>query len=116
MDTMSAFARGLAAQGNPRKVFDWNKAAQLIKERKPKVAEAGLQDDWEYTGGCIYREGAPDTGEYCYLASTWATPELSLDGDVVDCYIMEQDVPSEWGKDFADIRWPASALAILSDG
>lgn len=44
MDTMSAFAKGEANRGKELMVFDWDKAAQLISERKPSVASAGLAD------------------------------------------------------------------------
>lgn len=40
-------------------VFDWDKAARLIQEKKPKWATAGLRGDWEYTGGTIYEDGKP---------------------------------------------------------
>jgi hypothetical protein len=113
MDTMAAFAMAKANANNPRKVFDWNKAAELIRDRRPEVASAGLSGDWEYTGGTIYQNGAPDNDSYTYLASVWATPELDLDGDVVPCFVMEDAVPAEWGDDFAGIKWPKSALAIL---
>lgn len=117
MDTISAFAAGLVNQGRPLMVFDWDKAANLIRERKPKVAEAGLQGDWEWTGGCIYQDGhiVPIDDTYTYLSSTWATPQLSIDDDTVDCFIFEEDMPEEWGgrRDAASVYWPESARAIL---
>lgn len=115
MDTMSAYAMGQISKDRPLMVFDWDKAAQLIKDRKPSKAEAGLSGDWEYTGGEIYKGGKPVASDeaYVYLASTWAKPELELDGDIMDCYIMEDDVPTEWGGT-SDVYWPASALAILN--
>lgn len=112
---MSAFAMAQAAQARGAKlmVFDWHKAATLIKERKPSTASAGLAGDWGYTGGEIFRNGKPVPKEdtYTFLASTWATPELDLDGDVVSCYIMKDENP-EWGS---DTYWPESALAILNN-
>ena len=50
MDTLTAFSKARAAQGREHMVFDWVKAAKLIKERKPTLAQAGLQGDWEWTG------------------------------------------------------------------
>jgi hypothetical protein len=49
MNSFQAFANGEAARrdGAKLKVFDWNKAARLIKEHKPVYAGAGLRDDWE---------------------------------------------------------------------
>jgi hypothetical protein len=111
MDTMSAFARGQASHGNELKVFDWEKAARLIVERKPKVASAGLQDDWEWTGGTIFEDGKPVPKEetHTYLASTWATPELELDGEIMDCFRMHSTTPG-WD---ASTYWPPEALEIL---
>ena len=45
-------------------VFDWNKAAQIIKERGATNASAGLSGDWEYTGGTHHegREAGPERG------------------------------------------------------
>ena len=110
MDTFMAFAMGNANRGKELMVFDWDKAARLIKERNPEHASAGLRSDWEYTGGTIYENGKPVIDDYTYLASTWAVPELDLDGYVVECYRMEHEVP-EWGS---KTKWPQSALDILS--
>jgi len=116
---MSAFMRGEAARiaGDPLMVFDWNKAAKLIKDNKPFTASAGLAGDWDCTGGEIYRDGKPIPQDetYVYLASIWATPELEMDGLRQDCYIMEEDLPAEWEEDPAYIYWPKSALDILND-
>jgi hypothetical protein len=112
MDTLSAFARGEAARasGAQMMVFDWDKAAALIAERKPSVAEAGLSGDWGYTGGTIYQGGKPVTDSYTYLASLWATPELELDGERVDCWRYSSG-DQDWN---ADTKWPKSALRILA--
>lgn len=110
MNTWAAFAMGEANRGKERMVFDWDKAAKLIRERKPEWASAGLRSDWEYTGGTIYEDGKPVKSKYTYLASTWAVPELDMDGDIVECYRMESEVPG-WNE---DTSWPASALAILA--
>lgn len=109
MDTMSAFAMGEANRGKELMVFDWAKAATLIRDRQPSVASAGLQDDWENTGGIIWEDGKPAVDTYTYLASTWATPELDLDGETMDCYKMKSEVP-DWG---AKTYWPDSARAIV---
>lgn len=91
-------------------VFDWNKAARLIRERKPECASAGLRDDWEWTGGIIYKDGEPVMDDYTYLSSTWAVPELNMDGDIVECFRMEYEAPG-WNS---DTKWPQSALNILN--
>lgn len=109
MNTMMAFAIGEANRGKKRMVFDWNKAAKIIRERKPRTAAAGLHSDWEYTGGLIFSDGKPVTNEYTYLASTWATPELMIDGEIIPCYIMEHK--TKWNE---DTKWPKSAIDILN--
>lgn len=111
MDTMSAFAMGQANKGKESMVFDWDKAARLIKEKQPDEASAGLEGDWGYTGGSIYRDGKiiPEEDTYVYLASTWATPQLDMDGDVIDCYRMESDTLG-WDS---GTYWPESAKRII---
>lgn len=100
---------GEANRGRELKVFDWDRAAQLIKENGYKDASAGLQSDWEYTGGDIFINGKPDMKSYTYLASTWATPEIEIDGEVYDCYKMKSQTLN-WD---AHTKWPESALNIL---
>ena len=111
MNTIAAFIMGEANRGNELKVFDWDKAARLIKERKPDYASAGLDEDWEWTGGAIYRDNKPVTDDYTYLASTWATPMIFIDDEFIDCYKMEHEVPN-WN---AETKWPDSALKILNE-
>lgn len=114
MDTLAAFNRAEAARRSgktTRNVFDWHKAARLIRDRKPTEAGAGLRDDWEYTGGSIYRDGKPIGRDetYVYLASIWATPEIDLDGIREDCLLVVGE-DHEWNS---GTYWPESALAIL---
>lgn len=109
MNTLAAFAMGEMNRGKEMKVFDWDKAARLILEYGAYEAYAGLGGDWEYTSGLIYRDGKPVTNDYTYLASTWATPEIEIDGTTMDCYRMESETPG-WD---AGTKWPSSALAIL---
>ena len=112
MDSLTAYAIGQANRCKESMVFDWEKAARLIKERCAKTASAGLAGDWEYTGGEILADGKPvPKDDACvYLASTWATPQLEVDGDIVDCYRMASETPG-WDS---DTYWPPEALAILS--
>lgn len=91
-------------------VFDWVRAAQIIKAYKPKEASAGLEEDWEWTSGRIFVDGKPYTDDYTYLASTWATPQLLADGKLFDCYVMESEA-SDWD---AYTQWPRIALDILN--
>lgn len=110
MDTMQAFGRAMAAQGNEPRVFDWVKAAQLIKASGAKTAAAGLRGDWENTGGAILEDGKPVRDSYTFLRSVWAEPELTLDdGPEIECWRLQSEVP-EWD---AKTKWPPEALAIL---
>lgn len=112
MDSITAFAIGEANRGKEVMVFDWDKAALIIKEGKFTHASAGLHNDWEWTGGKILVDGRPVSANesYTYLSSTWATPELEVGGKVIDCYRMKSEVPG-WD---AHTLWPESALKILN--
>jgi len=112
MDTMAAFARSQANWGMEHRVFDWDKAAKLIKDANIKNASAGLADDWEYTGGEILRDGIPVKQEdsFTYLSSNWATPELEINDHRIDCFKMKSETDG-WD---ADTFWPESALNILN--
>lgn len=107
----------IANQDKSLMVFDWDKAARRIKEKNTKCASAGLSEDWCHTGGCIWDDGiVPEEDTYVYLASTWATPELDLGEECNEaCFIMEKDVPNDWGKDFPKIYWPKSARKIIGE-
>lgn len=117
MDSFSAIMMGVANRNRLMKVFDWDKAARLIKQHQPQFASAGLSEDWSCTGGTIYADGRvigidekddDDFATYTYLASTWATPILRMDGVEYQCYVMENN--TEWKH---DTKWPQSALDIL---
>lgn len=111
MDTMSAFAMGQMNHNKPPRVFDWDKAARRIRESGAVEAWAGLSGDWSCTGGAIYANGGPvsEDDTYTFLASTWATPELELDGSVEDCWVYERETDG-WGP---RTYWPESARRIL---
>lgn len=109
METAAALVMGRNHRNDPLKVFDWDKAARILVERKPDVAFAGLKDDFEYTGGIIWLGGKPYTHDYTYLASTWAKPLLVLVDEEIECWCYESDVP-EWS---AETKWPKSAMEIV---
>lgn len=97
-------------------VFDWDKAAQIIKETRPKKASAGLEGDWFWTAGVIYENGTPitepDSLTKPYLASWWAVPTIEINnGWRIACYKMESETPG-WN---AGTCWPESALQILKE-
>lgn len=116
MDTMAAFVMGQANREKEKMVFDWDKAAEIIRDRKPECAIAGLQHDMEWTSGTIYEDGLPVTDDYTYLSSTWATPILEIitrdEVEDIPCFRMKHEVP-EWNS---DTKWPHSAIEILTKG
>jgi hypothetical protein len=111
MGTLSAFVLREANRHKEMMVFDWDKAARIIKERGSTNASAGLTGDWENTGGLIMMDGkpVPKKNTSLYLASTWATPKLMVDYDTIDCNRMQSTTPG-WGS---GTYWPDSALAML---
>lgn len=111
MDSANAFIKGELNRGKELMVFDWNQAATLINKHKINHASAGLSGDWEWTGGTIYENGKVVNEEdtYVYLASTWATPEICINGEYIDCYLMKSKTDN-WD---ASTYWPESALFIL---
>lgn len=115
MNTMDAFCRAQSS-GRELMVFDWIRAARLIRERQPSEAAAGLSGDWEWTGGVIFRDGKPvERGDalsdhYTYLSSNHAPPELDLDGEVLECWLPVSKTPG-WNE---NTSWPPEALRVLA--
>ena len=110
MRTEMAFVKGEINRHREQMVFDWDAAARHIVQHKIMDADAGLENDWEWTGGPILRDGkiVPRSKTYTYLASTWAQPQLQADYSLFPCWRMESE--TEWD---ADTYWPDSARAIL---
>ena len=96
------------------KVFDWKKAAEIIKERRPSRADAGLSEDWSFTSGTIYENGSIVKDSYTFLSSSWATPVICLyfnDSDgftEIDCYQDQSKCDYYFGT-----KWPQEAIDIL---
>lgn len=101
--------KAMEHKNSPAKVFDWVKAAQLILERQPTQAAAGLSEDWFRTADDIYLNGKMLTDADAYLVSLWATPAIEMDGVREACYLEEQDK----GKAGRKVVWPPEARAIL---
>lgn len=112
MDSMAALMKGYATRFQPQKVFDWNKAAQIVKDSGCQYADAGLSEDLSCTCGVIYSEGDPFFDDYTYLASTWATPVLIIDGQEYECWVYRDDSPG-WD---CDTKWPQTALDVICKG
>lgn len=104
----SARVMAAAQRGDPFKVFDWDKAATILNERRPTLAEAGLEGDWNYTGGCIWKDGQPFTDSYTYLGSMWATPCLKINGELIPCFTTDES--KGWTT---DTQWPETARELL---
>lgn len=103
-------------KGNKQMYFDWDKAATIIKnhfeKHKDLTAEAGLQGDWDYTGGGIFREGKPTNENYTFLKSNWAIPTLLLswddkDQEEIECYTVEET------RFESDSKWDETSLNLL---
>jgi hypothetical protein len=101
--------------GNLQMAFDWDKAAEIIKSRindhPDLTAEAGLQGDWDYTGGCIFAAGYPTNDDYTYLSSNWAEPTLILSWDGEE----QEEIPcfSTKSRFTSDSKWDDESLQIL---
>ncbi len=94
-------------------VFDWIKAATIIRDQQPTIARAGLRDDWKYTRGTIWRDGKPTLrkDKYTFLAYLWATTVLKLNSKAaaIECYQQYDELPNYDQSTF----WPVEALAIV---
>lgn len=109
MDSFSAFAMGEANRGKEMKVFDWIAAVKIMMETNCNFAQAGLVEDYDYTVGTILNNKIPVLDDYCYLASTWATPTLYCDGDLIECWKLQSQVP-DYDE---DTKWPDDALKLF---
>lgn len=108
--------RAEAAKNNKHMAFNWDKAAEIIKEKLKEhpdlIAEAGLQGDWNYTGGVIFSDGKPTNDRYTYLASNWAKPTLILSWNGEEQEELVVEIESDERFD-SDTKWDDTSLAIL---
>lgn len=113
---MFEFLMGKTVKINFR-VFDWDKAAELILQRSPQMAHAGLIEDWGATSALIYDKGKPrleeDFYEKPYLMSDWAMPVLVIGEERIQCWRWQHELPEDNMWD-AFTNWPQSALDIVS--
>lgn len=103
-------AKTAKEDGAKARVFDWNKAAEIIRDRKVKNASAGLREDFGATSGCIYKDGKIVRNPGTYLASLWATPVLLIDDEEIECWAYMED--THWD---AHTVWPSSAVRVLKE-
>lgn len=104
------------ALGNPLRTFNWDKAAIIIREyfnlHPDLKAEAGLQGDWDYTGGVIFENGKPTNDEYTYLSSNWSIPTLILSWD--GCEQKEIELYcDEDSRFYSSSKWDETSLSFL---
>lgn len=106
----------LDGKGVKSKAFDWDKAAQIIKnhlrEHPDLIAEAGLRGDWDYTAGIIFENGKPTKEHYTYLSSNWAAPTLILSWDGDEQEELECSIEANERFD-SDTKWDEISLAII---
>jgi hypothetical protein len=111
---LSGSLKSAMADDDDFKVFDWHKAAQILRDERPNYAYAGLAEDWNNTSGLIFRDGKVvlEDDTYTYLASAWATPGILLPGEsgVIPCYLLPSENDQNWDS---ETYWPQSALNIL---
>lgn len=98
------------------KVFDWQRAVQILKENKIQNAWAGMEEDWEDTFAQILEDGKPVieglNSHNLYLVSIHATPVLTTDSlGIIECYRKGDQVSKEWIK---ESTWPEVALAAFN--
>jgi hypothetical protein len=101
-------------QGRPMRGVDWLKCAKIIKERKPDIVVAGLKEDWGSTCCVVYEGGEiVDTMRTGCLESTWATPVIEVDGEIIECSVNLCDRSrKDWsGKEYG--YWPDFAVEVL---
>lgn len=87
----NAILKGMVSRGNRVKVFDWDKAIDILLEKDPILAYAGLKEDMGWTCGVIWRDGKPNIPSGSYLSSTWATPIIEMDDISVECWSWEDE-------------------------
>lgn len=65
-------------KGIPGKMFDWDKAVDIINDENISNAAIGLAEDWFHTGAKILEDNKPIQKEdmRVFAFSDWATPCL----------------------------------------
>lgn len=112
-DTIVKIATLKREEESKTKVFDWHKAARIIKKHNIKYAYAGLAEDWSCTSDLILENNHPVLNADTFLASVWATPVLLIDGtdEAIECWCWEDHC--DWD---AETQWPKSALMFFIEG
>jgi hypothetical protein len=112
LNTHSKAAMAETRKDGREMVFDWEKAARVIVERRATAAAAYLGNDYRATWRPILSEGRPADTEFIWLASAWGIPTLEINGETaVPCWRWTDE--TSWD---GSTYWPAAALAILRAG
>lgn len=116
MDTLSAGIMGMMNRNREQMVFDWDKAATIVKEASKIFkddpyfyVEVALDGDEGNTVGTMYTDGKPNYSGRAYLASTWAKPKLSLniDSDSRKMHRHEyEELVDKFNLDYEDVTDP----------
>lgn len=67
------------------KEFDWNKLQEYFNTHKH--VEAGMKEDWFFTGSNVTQEKIDDKCVNGLYMSDWATPSILINDEFIDCYI-----------------------------
>ena len=111
----SIFEAVATAKKTNTKVFDWEKAAKIIRNLNPDVCvSAGIRGN-DGTIDSIFENGKPVTDGIAYLESWCGTPVLIIVDDHYDveipCYIFKNECEYDWD---GQTLWPQMALDILN--
>ena len=111
-DACSVLVNEAIDNGGVAKVFNWIKAANIIKENPEKTWYAGLLEDWYWTSDIIWKNGHTTDCDELYPYSIWATPILmSTDNsEFIECWVPADEV--DWDD---DTKWPEEALNIINN-
>jgi hypothetical protein len=114
MDTYECIQQCSAAilEGNRPRVLDWEKVARYIIEIGGNcVVYAGIQEDWDNTGGIIYDHGEVVHNE-AYTTSIWGTPTIVV---YIEGRNKRIDADSIFYKEANEHihDWTAESIAIL---
>ena len=114
MDTLSAGIMGMMNRNREQMVFDWDRAAEIVREAHKRFkdvdpdfsVEVALNGDEGNTCGTMYEDGKPNINDgHAYLASTWSRPKLTIWFDpyafFID-YVEFMEFKREFGLDFED--------------
>lgn len=76
--------------------IDWNLAGEILEKENPKIAWAGIKEDWIMTKAIIWVDGKRvSCGKEGFFSTLYGTPVLFLDGKFIKC---SQEVYGEYSS------------------